>query len=431
MDYRYYIARRYLIDWKKMSMISLISGISFLGVVVGVFAMIVVLSVMNGFGDVVKGLLVDLDPHIRIVSAEDRGFQHADSLQERLATLEHVVSTSAYLEGKALLVRGGGVDANRVVLVRGVDQDQLAGVSSVVEQTTIGAFEVKRVDGRAGIVIGSRLGQELSLFTEAESDLLSGTEDMGASQIQLLSAPGIERMMNSIFSTPAASVFDVRGWYDMNTVPEYDETNVFIDITEAQRLFRMPGEVSGIELRLEDSKLAPRVKAQIQAVLSPDEFEVLTWYDIRKELYDVMALEKWGASLIIALIIVIAAFNIVGSLTMVVMEKRYDIGVLMSMGVSRDDVRRIFLMQGGIIGIAGTGVGLITGLGLCLLQQQFGLVPLIGSDSFILDAYPVSIQFLDVSIIVVITIGLCLLAALYPAHRAAAIRPAEAVQIMD
>ena len=412
-------------------MITLISGISFLGVVVGVFAMIVVLSVMNGFGDVVKGLLVDLDPHIRIVSAQKRGFTDADSLQARLVDLEYVVSSSAYLEGKALLVRGGNVDANRVVLVRGVNQEQLSGVSSVVDQTTIGEFDVVRKEGRPGIVIGSRLGQELSLFTESDSDLLEGTEDMAASRVQLLSAPGIERMMNSIFSTSPASVYDVRGWYDMNTVPEYDETNVFIDLTEAQRLFRMPDEVSGIELRLEDSRLASQVKAEIQTVLSSDEFDVLTWYDIRKELYDVMQLEKWGASLIIALIIVIAAFNIVGSLTMVVMEKRYDIGVLMSMGVSKEDVRRIFLLQGAIIGIAGTGVGLVTGLGLCLLQQQFGLVPLIGSDSFILDAYPVSIQFLDISIIVVITISLCLLAALYPAHRAAAIRPAEAVQIMD
>lgn len=412
-------------------MISLISGISFLGVVVGVFAMIVVLSVMNGFGDVVRGLLVDLDPHIRIVSAKERGFTNADSLQSHLASLDHVVSTSSYLEGKALLVRGGNVDANRVVLVRGVNQEQLAGVSSVVDQTTIGAFDVERQDGRAGIVIGSRLGQELSLFTEADSEGLIGTDEMAASQVQLLSAPGIERMMNSIFSTSVTSVYDVRGWYDMNTVPEYDETNVFVDLTEAQRLFRMPGEVSGIELRLEDSKQAFEVKEAIQSILSSDEFEVLTWYDIRRELYDVMQLEKWGASLIIALIIVIAAFNIVGSLTMVVMEKRYDIGVLMSMGVSKDDIRRIFLIQGAIIGVAGTGVGLITGLGVCLLQQQFGLVPLIGSDSFILDAYPVSIQFLDVSIIVVITIALSLLAALYPAHRAAAIKPAEAVQIMD
>ena len=121
-----------------------------MGVVVGVFAMVVVLSVMNGFGEVVRGLLVDLDPHIRIVSAEKRGFERADSLQAKLATLDHVVSTSAYLEGKALLVRGGGVDANRIVLVRGVDQEQLAGVSSVVDQTAIGEFDVKREDGRAG-----------------------------------------------------------------------------------------------------------------------------------------------------------------------------------------------------------------------------------------------------------------------------------------
>ena len=168
----------------------------------------------------------------------------------------------------------------------------------------------------------------------------------------------------------------------------------------------------------------------MQALLANGDFEVKTWYDLQKSLYDVMKLEKYGAALIIALIIVIAAFNIVGSLTMVVMEKRHDIGVLKSMGVPRSGIRQIFLFQGAIIGLAGTGLGLVTGLGLCVLQQQFGLVPL-AADSFILDAYPVSIQPMDIILTVSITIALCLLAAQYPAHRAASIQPAEAIQVLE
>ena len=375
MDYRYFIARRYLIDFKKLSLITLISSISFFGVAIGVFALIVVLSVMNGFADVVRGLLVDVDPHVRITSANTRGFTGADSLQEKLAELDHVISTSAYLEGKAMLMRGGAVDVNRVVLVRGVTKEQLETVSAVVDRTTIGEFDVERKNGRPGIVIGSRLGQELSLFPESIDDTLAGTENLEPGRIQLLSAPGIERLMNTFFSTPALNVYDVRGWYDLQTVPEYDETNVFIGLQEAQLLFRMPGQVSGIELRLEDSELADQVKADVQAMLAGGDFEVKTWYDLQKSLYDVMKLEKYGAALIIALIIVIAAFNIIGSLTMIVMEKRHDIGVLKSMGVSRAGIRQIFLFQGAIIGVAGTMLGLVTGLGLMFNPETVWACP--------------------------------------------------------
>ncbi len=431
MDFRLFIARRYLIDWKKISLITLISGISLGGVSVGVFALVVVLSVMNGFFEVVKGLLVDIDPHIRIVSATGRTIVRPDSLQEQLGALEHVTSTSKYLEGKALLIHGEYADMNRVVLVRGVEKDNLAQVSPVVERTTIGEFDLDRDEGRAGIVIGARLGQSLSLFPQSEPEVLSGAEDIAGSRLQLLSAAGIERLLTQFFAASPASTFEVRGWYDMQTVPEFDETNVFISLEEAQRLFRMHDQVSGIELRLEHEDLADQVKADIEDTLPRDTYEVLTWYDLQKSLYDVMKLEKWGASLIIALIIVIAAFNIVGSLTMVVMEKRHDIGVLKSMGVSRADIQRIFLMQGALIGISGTGLGLVAGLGLCLLQQQFGLVPMPESESFILHAYPVSIELFDVTVTSAVALALCILAALYPAQRAAAIEPAEAVQVLD
>ena len=431
MDYRLYIARHYLFDWRRLSLITVISGISMLSVAVGVFALVVVLSVMNGFADVVRGLLVDVDPHIRIVSANSRGFAEGDSIRTRLIELDRVTHASAYLEGKAMLLGGGGIEANRIVLVRGVKPEDLSGVSVVVDRTVMGEFHTDRENGRPGIVISGRLGQELSLFPETEEDLLAGVEDMSANRVQLLSAPGIERLLFNVLGTPPVSTFEIRGWYDMETVPEaYDETNVYVGLEEAQRLFRMPGLVSGIELKLDDGDVAPVVKARVQEIMG-DEFEVLTWYDLQKSLYDVMRLEKWGASLIVALIILIAAFNMVGSMTIVVMEKRHDIGVLKSMGVSKEDVLRIFLFQGLLIAVVGTLLGLITGLGLCALQAQYGLVPMIGSESFILDAYPVSVLWSDVAIIVSIAMSLCVLAAIYPARRAAAVEPAEAVQVLD
>jgi lipoprotein-releasing system permease protein len=204
---------------------------------------------------------------------------------------------------------------------------------------------------------------------------------------------------------------------------------VFIDLDEAQRLFRMGESVSGIELRLDDLNRADEVKESLQSLLPADRFQVLTWYDLQKSLYDVMRLEKWGASVILVLIIIVAAFNIVGSLTMVVIEKRRDVGVLQAMGASKRDIRRIFLTEGLLVGVLGTASGLALGLGLALMQKYYALVPLAGAESFMIDAYPVSIRWLDLAIICTVAITLCVLAAAYPAIRASAIEPARAVSV--
>jgi lipoprotein-releasing system permease protein len=209
----------------------------------------------------------------------------------------------------------------------------------------------------------------------------------------------------------------------------YDESFVFVDLAEAQRMFRMGAKVHGVDIRLDDIENAGAVQSALQSRLGSADFEVLTWYDLQKSLYAVMRLEKWGAMAVLALIIVVAAFNIVGSLTMIVVEKRRDIGVLRAMGVTAVDVRRIFLADGVLIGLAGGGLGLALGLGLSLAQQRYQFVPMMGSDSFLIDSYPVSIEMMDVAAISVIAIVLCVLASIYPATRAARMEPAKAVAL--
>lgn len=419
MDYRLFIARRYLLSRKQLSLISIITGISVAGVTLGVAALIVVLSVMNGFYDFVRDMLVSLDPHVRIVSAEERGITAPDSLITVAMSVRGVENASPYVEGKALLLHESGADINKVVIVRGVDPGTVGGVSGVVEKTGFGKFDLERRDGLPGIVIRMSLAQRLALAPA------STTSD--ASRIALLSAPSIERMLTQIFGAPQITRFDVRGLYEMEAV--YDESHVFVSLEEAQRLFRMSGSVSGIEIRLDDLESADEVKRVLQSRLDAGQYTIQTWRDLHKSLYDVMLLEKWGASLILGLIIIVAAFNIVGSLTMIVIEKRQDIGVLRAMGVSRPNIRRIFLNEGLLIGVVGAGIGLGVGLSLALLQKYFELVPLQGAESFMIDAYPVSIQVLDIFLIVAASIGLCVLASLYPARRAAAIEPARAVQL--
>ena len=419
MDFRYLIARRYLVSRRQVSLISFITGISVAGVALGVAALIVVLSVMNGFYDFVRDLLVSLDPHVRIVSVEETGIQNADSIMAVALAVPHVGFASAYVEGKALLIPRDGSDVNKVVVVRGVDPQAYQQVSDVVAQTGFGSFSVDRAGGRPGLIAGMSLGQRLALAP--------GSTTSPASEVALLSAPAIEGMLMNVIGGMPMMWFEVRGLFELEEV--YDESHVFIALDEAQRLFRMRGRVSGVELRLDDLNRADEVKDALSEKLAGKPFRVLTWYDLQKSLYDVMRLEKWGASIILILIIIVAAFNIVGSLTMIVIEKRRDVGVLQAMGVSRRDIRRIFLLEGFFVGGVGTFLGLILGLSLALLQKHYQLVPLAGAESFMIDAYPIAIQATDVLLISVVAVGLCILASIYPARRAAAIDPAIAVNV--
>lgn len=419
MDYRFSIAARYLTGRRSFSLIRKITGISVAGVALGVAALIIVLSVMNGFFTFVRDMLVSFDPHVRIVSAEGRDMAGADTLLALAVDIPGVVSASAYVEGKALLLHEGSSEYNKVVIVRGVEADQSPEMAEAVASTGFGQFSMERRAGRPGIVIGRRLGERLVLTPAGGAN--------PASRVALLSAIGIERMITRpIGASPAAS-FEVRGLYGMQTAS--DESYVFVDLSEAQRLFRTGGKVTGIDIRIADIDESQEVRDAIARRLDPDRYQVLTWYDLKKSLYEVMLLEKWGAMAILLLIVIVAAFNIVGSLTMIVIEKQRDVGVLRAMGVSRRSIRQIFLAEGFFIGLAGSGIGLVLGLGASIVQRDFGLVPLRGAESFLIESWPVAIQAGDVIIISGLALALCVLAAVYPAWRAAAILPARAVNL--
>jgi lipoprotein-releasing system permease protein len=418
VDYRLQIARRYLISRKRISLIAIITGISTVGVTLGVAALIVVLSVMNGFYDLVRDLMVSVDPHVRIVSTDERGLADADSLVDLVAEAPHVTQAAAYVEGKALLMDQGESGSNQIVVVRGVDTERMRD-GGLAQQIQFGTFDVGTKNGTPGLVAGMPLARQLGL--------VPGDASRTGSSVGLLSAPALERTLTQVLGGPPIRRFEVRGLFEMQAATEEDR--VFVALSEAQRLFRMGPRVSGVELRLDDLERARAVKQSLQQQLDSQRFTVQTWYDLQKSLYDVMRLEKWGASAILLLIVVVAAFNIVGSLTMVVIQKRRDVGVLQAMGVSRKNIRRIFLLEGALIGIVGTGLGVVIGLGLALLQQYFKLVPMSQAESFMINAYPVAIRATDVVLIAVVALGLCVLAALYPAMRASAIEPARAVQM--
>ena len=417
MDYRFQIARRYLASRREVSLISIITGISMTGVTLGVAALIVVLSVMNGFYDVVRDLLVSLDPHVRVVSAQGQGVADVDSLLRIARETRHVTAAAPYVEGKALLLRRDASGSNQVIRVRGVDPSMM---ESAAPTMAAGTFDLRpNADKTPGIVLNRTLGRRMGT--------IPGRGAQSADRVGLLSAPAIEQTLTNVFGRPPVQRFKVRGLFQVRGASE--EKRVFVSLAEAQRLFRTDGRVTGIDLRLDNLERAGAVKAALQRKLDADRYTVRTWYDLQRSLYDVMRLEKWGASAILGLIVVVAAFNIIGSLTMVVIEKRGDIGALQAMGVSRADVRRIFLFEGALIGAVGTGCGLVLGLGLAFLQKYYEVVPMAQAESFLIDAYPVAVQPLDVVLVATAAFGLCVLASLYPAARAAAIEPARAVHL--
>ena len=224
-------------------------------------------------------------------------------------------------------------------------------------------------------------------------------------------------------TVPRVYHFEERGAYYIEQIVE--DPKVFIDLEAAQRLFKARNSITGIDVKLTNTEDARTVKSQLTKMLGP-EFRVSTWYDLQKPLYDVMYLEKWGAFLILMIIVLVAVLNIVGSLSMIVIQKQRDIGILMSMGYTPASIKSIFRKQGLYIGIIGAGIGGALGLIICFLQKQFGLVKL--SSAFIIDAYPVQINFGDVAIILGGSLLLCILASWYPANKAALIQPADAVR---
>ena len=315
MDNTGFIARRYLFSRKHISLISTLTYISIAGVTIGTALLIVVLSVFNGFFDVIKNLLLSYDPDIRIESSTSSIFKENQQIIDELEALPEVLVFSPYVEGKALLSYGD--DRSSVVDVKGIDTENFFELVNIKESVTSGVFEVNVRNKKPGVVIPEQL----------RADMLLGPGD----EIAMLSASGMKKALTQI-TVPRSSRFDVRGSFFLQQVA--DGPKVFVDLNAAQRLFNSRNSISGIDVKLENNEDAEYVKKILQGKLGED-YTISTWYDLQKPLYDVMYLEKWGAYIILMIIVVVAVLNIVGSLTMIVIQKRRDIGILISMGYSK------------------------------------------------------------------------------------------------
>ncbi|MGB5872683.1 MAG: ABC transporter permease [Bacteroidota bacterium] len=407
MGYEKFIARRYLRSKQQMRFINIIMLVSIIGITVGVAALVIVLSVFNGFNSVVTQVLVNFDPHLRIEAAAGKSFLPDDRLMGLLETEERIAAHSPYIASKALLMTPR---VNRVVLVRGVVDTSVGRVSGLVQSTVLGSFTFDDTPGRGGIVLGLTLADRMR--TRVGSD------------ITVVSPVGVDAMLVQM-GQPMMRQCSVVGIYDSNN-KDYDAHFAYVSLETARKLFQFGDAVSGIEIRLHSIQDAGDVKDLLQRELGGG-YRVLSWYDLHQDLYSVMQIERWMAYIILCLIVGVATFNVLGSLTMGVIEKRRDIGVLKALGASRASITKIFMFEGILVGTIGTVVGAAIGVLVCYLQIEYQLFPL-DPTVYIIPAIPVEIRWTDFVAVSLASMLLSTLASLYPARRAALLLPVEAIR---
>jgi lipoprotein-releasing system permease protein len=406
MRYERHIAFRYLLSKKSVKFVSIISAISVTGVTIGVAALIVVLSVFNGFGSLVSSILINFDPHLRVENRTPLNSVGYQSVLDYLSHQPEVKGFSPFVGGKALIVSR---NINRVVNIRGLEAKSIPLVSGLSDKIVLGSIDLTE-DRRNGIVLGLILADRLGVVI---GDTISVVSPSGAELATMqLGLPLIRR-------------FRVVGIYESNN-KDYDGYFAFTNFIDAQSLFGRTGQIDGIDIRFDHVEKAENFRNELQKKYGTA-FRYLTWYDLHRELYTVMQIERWCAYIVLCLIIAVASFNLLSSLTMTVIEKRRDIGILKSMGATAESIRKIFALQGFYVGIVGTMAGSVLGLFIVYLQERYHLVAL-DTTIYIIPAMPVEVHVIDIVVIAIAALGLCSLASRLPAKRAAALDPVEAIR---
>lgn len=395
MNFSFYIARRYLFSRKKTNLINLISAISVVGLVVGTMGLIIGLSGFNGFDSLIKSLFSTFDAELRITVKEGKSFSASGPSFEELKHLPGIAYYAEIVEDNALLLYD---ERSVFATIKGVSKEylQFSGIDSMIIEGEFRLQDSKNNYAVLGEVIASNLGVGIS-----QQDPISVFVPKKGRETSLLPTGNFNQKL--IYPS---GIFSIQ--------QELDTKYVIVPINFAREIFEIPENVSAIELKLKEGTSENEVKKAIVSLLG-DGFEIKNRYQQHDYLYKTMKSEKYATYLILILILVIASFNIVGSLTMLILDKKKDIAILQSMGADRKTIRNIFLFEGWLISFIGAILGTVAGLALCQAQISYGLVKLAGaSSSFVIDAYPMKIVFTDIILVVISVSAIGFLAAWYP-----------------
>ncbi len=399
MNFPLYVAKRYLFSKKSTNVINVISGISIAGVAVATMAMVITLSVFNGFHDLVESLFTSFDPDIKVVPVKGKMMPEDDPLLIKMAETEGVGVVSKSFEDNALAMYG---DRQEMVNIKGVD-DNFAQLVNI-EDILYGDGKYRLHDGdRQYAVPGINLAADIGMgaywknYIKIYAPRREGQLDMAN--------PATGFVQDSLLSSGV--VFAVKQSL-------YDDSYILTSLPFARRLFDGQGMITSMEIKVKPGHDADKVKEAMKRIAG-DKYDVLDRYEQQADTFNIMEIEKFIAYIFLTFILVVACFNIIGSLSMLIIDKKKDVATLRSLGASEKLIIKIFLFEGRMITVMGAIIGIILGLILCLLQQHYGLVALgNGSGSFVVDAYPVSVRVTDIIAIFVTVLAVGFLSARYP-----------------
>lgn len=399
MNLPFYIARRYLFSKKKHHAINVISGISACGVMLTTVALVCTLSVFNGFRDMVAGFFTAFDPELKIVARQGKVFDPNESRIRQVQALPQVDIWTKTLEENALVQYK---DRQAMAVIKGVEAnfEQLTSIDSLLY-------------GAGTFVLNDSLVDYGFLGVELISELNCGIQFIDPLKVY---AP--KRNVRVNIANPSTSfcreyLFSPGAVFAVNQ-QKYDAHYILTSLEFARRLFRYNTEVSAIELKLKPGSDVGRTQKEMKKILG-DRFQVLNRYEQQADVFRIMEIEKFISYLFLTFILAIACFNIIGSLSMLILDKREDVETLRNLGADDRLITRIFLFEGGLISLWGALGGIILGLLLCFLQQHFGLISLGGGNGvFLVDAYPVSVHLSDIALVFATVVTVGFLSVWYP-----------------
>jgi lipoprotein-releasing system permease protein len=404
LPYQFFIARRYFKSKKKQRGISINTFISIAGVALGVMTLITVLSVMSGFHEDLQKKILGVNAHIVALSYQGkvRGY---DEVREKINGIDGVIDSSPFIYGQVMLRFG---DRAQGVVVRGIDPITGTGTINILKNLKEGSISNLNNKDMPGIIIGRELLRRLGLFIGDTVDMISPMSEAGP-----------------LGMIPKMKKFRIAGVFEAGMY-EYDSSLAFININDAQKFFQQGDSVTGIEVKIEDVYHADKLARDIEIMLGPP-YYAKDWMQMNRNLFSALKLEKIVMFIILTLIVIVASFNIVSNLIMIVIEKGREIAIIKAMGATSKGIMAIFMIHGVIIGIIGTVIGVAGGYVLCQVLKKYQFISL-PADVYYLSYLPVKIDIYDFIVVPAAALLISFLATIYPSLQAAKLDPVESLR---
>lgn len=401
MNFSFYIAKRYLFSKKSHNAINVISGVSVCGVALATLALVCTLSVFNGFQDLVTTMFTAFDPELKITAVSGKVF---DAQDDRIQSLKQMPEVEVFSESLEDNVMVQYKDRQAMAVIKGVEDNfsQLTAIDSIlygrgemVLHDEVVAYAIPGIELVSILGTGVRFLDPLEIYAPKRGSKINVASPASSFNSDYLHSSGLVFAVNQ---------------------QKYDASYILTSLKFARDLFQYDTEVSSIELKLKEGANINKVQGRVASLLGKD-FQVLNRYEQQADTYRIMEVEKLISYLFLTFILLIACFNVIGSLSMLIIDKRADVVTLRNLGANDKIIKRIFLLEGCLISFLGALIGVVLGVALCLVQQEFGLISLGSGDSagaFVVDAYPVNVQLTDVLLVLLTVLVISFFSVQYP-----------------